>query len=77
MRNWLKLCVAPSVVRRAALTALVVGTILITINYGEAILNGELTRAQAVRMVLTIFVPYCVSTYSSVSAIQTMRAGRV
>jgi len=77
MLDWLKLCTAPCVIRRALLTALVVGLILTAINYGDAILTGQLSQAQALRMVLTFFVPYCVSTYSSASAIQNLKAGRM
>jgi hypothetical protein len=69
MSSWLKLAISKSVVRRASLTAVIVGVILIFINYGDVILQRSLTQSQAFRMVLTFFVPYCVSTYSSVSAI--------
>jgi hypothetical protein len=55
------------------LTALVVGTILVAINYGDAILRGELRQGQVWRLLLTFAVPYCVSTYSSVSAIRSVK----
>jgi hypothetical protein len=74
MVDWLKLCFSKSVVRRACTTALIVGAILVAINYGDIILRGQITLSQALRMALTFCVPYCVSTFSSVSAIRNMRA---
>jgi hypothetical protein len=76
MPLWLKLSFSRSVVRRAACTAVFVGVILASINYGDVILHGTITQTQAFRMVLTFFVPYCVSTYSSVSAILNMKSSR-
>jgi len=46
----------------------VVGSILIAINHGDAIVSGELTRTNYLRMAMTVFVPYVVSVLSSVSA---------
>ena len=65
--SWLGLACHPATVRRAFLTALVVGSILIAINHGAAILNGEFTRVRLIQAVLTVLVPYAVSTVSSVS----------
>ncbi|HEY3345375.1 MAG TPA: nitrate/nitrite transporter NrtS [Anaerolineaceae bacterium] len=76
MQEWLKLCTTRSVRRRAFTTALIVGTILIAINYGETIAQGRIGQPQIFRMALTVLVPYCVSTYSSVSAIRNLKAGR-
>jgi hypothetical protein len=54
----------------------VVGAILIAINHGDAILSGGVAGDQIAKMVLTVFVPYAVSTASSVSAILETRAGK-
>jgi hypothetical protein len=51
-------------------SAAVVGIILIAINQGDAVLRGEISRGRLVRMLLTLVVPYCVSTYSSVQAMR-------
>ena len=51
--------------------AIVVGTILVVINHGDALARGDVTVGRWLRIVLTVVVPYCVSTYSSVSAIRT------
>ena len=75
MADWLKLAVQPNVVRRALKFALVVGTILITINHGYAIVHGQVTSGRILQMGLTVLVPYTVSTLSSVAAMREMRRG--
>ena len=55
--------------------AAVVGTILVAINYGDQIVSGIITRTDIIKMILTYFVPYMVSTYASVKAI-TKRSSR-
>jgi len=71
--GWLALATSKSVVRRATVVALIVGSILVVINHGDAIVHGDMSAGRLLRIVLTVSVPYCVSTYSSVSA---MRAAR-
>jgi hypothetical protein len=70
MRHWLKIASRGQVVKRALLFAIVVGAILIFINHGDAILNGDVDGVRLAKMVLTVFVPYAVSTASSVAAIR-------
>ena len=65
--NWLRLASHPATVRRALMTMAVVGSILITINHGDAILRGEVDGSRLAKMLLTLAVPYIVSTVSSVS----------
>jgi hypothetical protein len=69
MNTWLSLCVSKPVVRRSALTALIVGCILVAINHGDALLRGQVDAARAWRIALTGVVPYLVSTVSSVSTL--------
>jgi hypothetical protein len=76
MTEWLRLTMTPSVVRRAARYALGVGLLLITINHGDAILRGDVTVGRALRMLLTVMVPYCVSTASSVGALRDFDSSR-
>ena len=70
MKTWFSLAVRRDVVARAASMALVVGPILIGINQGDLIVSGALSGAAWVKMLLTVSVPYCVSTYSSVGALR-------
>lgn len=69
MRRWLQLATTRPVVQRALKFAVVVGAILISINHGDALLNGDVDSPRVAKMVLTIFVPYAVSTASSVAAL--------
>ena len=66
MRKWLAVATRPDVVRRALGYAVVVGAILISINHGDALLRGEIGEARLLKLMLTVMVPYCVSTSSSV-----------
>lgn len=60
----------PSVVKRAAKIALVVGVILALINHGDRIFSLSLSATDVMKILLTFCVPYCVSTFSSVLAIR-------
>ena len=74
MREWLKLATDGPVVRRALGYAVVVGAILIAINHGDALLAGEVGTGRALKMGLTVLVPYAVSTLSSVGALRSRAA---
>ena len=74
MTEWLRLATGRSVVRRALEYAFVVGALLIVINHGDAIVHGDVSIGRLLKMVLTVFVPYAVSTASSVGA--TRERGR-
>ena len=61
------------VAKRAFNVALIVGTILAFINHGDIILSGKLTSECWVKMMLTAFVPYCVSSVTATLAIMEQR----
>lgn len=69
--RWIDIATRPAVVRRALKYALIVGTLLILINHGDAILRGEVSIDRLLRMGLTTLVPYAVSTLSSVEALRS------
>lgn len=73
MKGWLEIAFSRQVVLRGTKVALLVGTILVAINQGGAILDGSLTAATAWKIPMTYIVPYCVSTYAAVSAIIARR----
>ena len=50
--------------KKALMTALVVGTILITINHGDVILKGE--SINYFKILLTICVPFFVTTWGAI-----------
>lgn len=69
-RSFFSLAVSRVVVSRAIKVAIIFGTILVLINYGEKILNLSLTSKDWFKIVLTYLVPYSVSTWSAVSALK-------
>ena len=71
MSEWLRLARDPAVMRRALKMAGIVGPILIAINHGDALLRGDVDGMRAFRIFLTVFVPYAVSTVSSVAALRS------
>lgn len=70
MSSFLSVASRRDVVRRALRIALIVGTLLISINHGDKILSGTLQDGDWLKMFLTYFVPYGVSTVSSVAALR-------
>jgi hypothetical protein len=68
--GWLALACSGPVVRRALVFAVVVGSVLVVINHGHALLRGEVDAGRGLRMGLTLLVPYVVSTLSSVLALR-------
>ncbi len=52
-------------IKRSIKVALFVGTILLFINHFDEILHGTLTGTNIFQIILTYFVPFCVSTFGS------------
>ena len=50
---------------KAYLTDCVVGTILTTINHGDAIIHGDYPHP--LKVVLTYIVPFCVTTWGAIT----------
>jgi hypothetical protein len=73
MREWLQLSCDRSVVLRGFAFSAIVGTILVVVNHGDALMNGDVSTARVMKIVITMLIPYCVSTVSSVGAMQTAR----
>jgi hypothetical protein len=69
LNEWLQLARSRPVIRRALKYAIGVGSVLIVINHGDALLRGDISLVRLLRMALTVSVPYMVSTASSVGAI--------
>jgi len=55
-------------VRRAAVTSLVVGTVLVLINHADTLLRSGLSMGDVLPIALTYAVPYVVSTVSSIAS---------
>jgi hypothetical protein len=69
-QTWLQLALRRDVVLRATRVALLVGTILALINHGDRLMYGGLEANDYLKIVLTYFVPYCVSTFASVQTVR-------
>ncbi len=68
--SFISIAIQKNIVRRALFYGVVVGAILIAINHGDALLGGRVDASRLLKMGLTVLVPYCVSTLSSVSALR-------
>jgi len=69
MKRWIRAAARRDVVRRSIRVALLVGAILVAINYTDRWLEGSLVSFDFVKMALTFLVPYCVCTYACVTTI--------
>jgi hypothetical protein len=69
----LVLCFSWPIVRRALISAAIVGTILTFINHGDALFHGTIDNTTLFQIILTVLVPYTVSTISSVLTISSMK----
>ena len=76
VREWLHIASRKPIVIRGLKYGIVVGSILIIINHGNAMAAGTVDSTRVIQMILTVLVPYCVSTASSVGAVIDHRAGR-
>lgn len=74
MSEFIDVARRPDIVRRSFRVALVVGTILVMINYFDRLFTGTLGSGDFAKMALTYCVPYCVSTYGAVSAVLAGRS---
>jgi short subunit fatty acids transporter len=76
VNEWLAIALTPAVRNRAVKVALLVGSIIAIINYGDKVFSGALMLRDVAKILMTFLVPYCVSTYSAVSAIQEAARNR-
>ena len=67
--DFLQLAFGDGTPKKALMTAIVVGTILTTINHGDVILKGE--SLNYLKIILTYCVPYCVTTWGAIHGKRT------
>lgn len=67
--SWMELAFSVDVVQRALVMAVIVGTVLVLINHSSCVMKGMFGRLCLIQSILTYFVPYGVSTVSSVMAL--------
>lgn len=70
--TFISLAMQRDVMVRALKTSILVGVILVAINHADALVQGDLDLVRFAKIVLTFMVPYCVSTYASVSTMKNM-----
>jgi hypothetical protein len=66
---WFEIARRSDILMLAIKVALVVGSICMLINHGDVIFGDGLSTRELIKITLTYFVPYCVSTYSSVETV--------
>lgn len=74
---YIRLATDNNTLRRALRIALIVGIILNIVNHPEIISAFSFESLNPGQLILTFFVPYCVSTYSSVLSNSKIKPGRV
>ncbi len=72
-RIWLSDLRDGRVIRRALKTAAVVGTTLVAITQGAALIDGEWTGRMAWQIPLTVMVPFTVSLFTSATVVGSAR----
>ena len=63
LRGYLRALHTPSMMSTGIRVALVVGSVLFTINHGVALMNGKMTRGRWLSAMITYCVPYAVSIH--------------
>lgn len=66
---------SPGVLRRALRTSLLVGTLLVLINHGPTLWQGQLPPLW--QLLLTYLVPWGVSAWSSIAALRDNTRPRI
>jgi type III secretory pathway component EscS len=66
--SFLAIALRKDIVKRSLIVAAIVGTILNLINQGDAM--NDFSRFELGKCILTYMVPYCVSVYGAVTALQ-------
>ena len=72
-RRALNNCLSAKTIRRSAMVAVIVGSILVAINQGDAIWAGS--GVNWWKLALTYIVPFFVASYGSYSALSTTSGG--
>ena len=66
MNKFLKAAAETKTILTSTKVALVVGTVLALINYGDRIfIHQNMTRADWIKLAITYCVPFCVATYGA------------
>lgn len=75
VREAVRYCARPAHLRRTAMIAVVVGTVLTHVNEGDLLLSGAATAAMAVKVAANYLTPFLVSNLGLLSGRRSTRAG--
>ncbi|HKB27678.1 MAG TPA: nitrate/nitrite transporter NrtS, partial [Candidatus Limnocylindrales bacterium] len=70
---WIRIATDPIVLRRGALTSIIVGTILTVANHADELVGGAMQPYSVVPIAITYFVPFVVSCLTSTVTIRRQR----
>ncbi|MGC8714566.1 MAG: nitrate/nitrite transporter NrtS [Leptodesmis sp.] len=73
LKEFLRNLFNPQFIPTALRVALFVGTILLIINHGHALLTGQMTRERWLSAILTYCIPYVVSIHGQFSSYSRKR----
>jgi class 3 adenylate cyclase len=71
--SWWSISTDPIVLRRGAITSLVVGTVLTVANHADELLTGSIPASQVLPIAITYAVPFAVSCLTSALTIRRQR----
>jgi hypothetical protein len=63
--KWLQIATRPDIIKRSVKISLTVGTFLAVLNHGDKLVTADINVLDVFKIITTYFVPFCVSTYSS------------
>ena len=69
-KGFMTLALSSQVLFSALKVSVIVGTLLVLINHGDKLISMSFLSADILKILLTYLVPYGVSTWSAVKAIQ-------
>lgn len=72
--GWLSLATRGDIVQRSLRLAAVIGSVLVAINYADRLLAGTVAGTDWIKIALTYCVPYCVTTFASVTTLRAAAA---
>lgn len=65
VNQWLEIITRKDIIKRSINISLCVGTVLALLNHGDKLLINQITSSDVCKIIITYFVPFSVSTYSS------------
>lgn len=72
--GWIGLATRSDIVQRSLRLAALIGSVLVVINHGDRLVAGTVAGADWLKIALTYCVPYCVTTFASVSTLRAASA---